>query len=199
MDNAANHPRRFFRFSLRALLLFVVAASLALAAMRYATSVWASGVVTVTVLMLLASVALAACSRGERRSYWVGFAICGGGYLLATTCLTSVFAPEFMVKLATSQSIVFLGEKFHPHSDYEQAEKAAAAANPYPYSGGYSSPPRRPLLPSQVLKDWNTFAEGGYEATAINFLLIGQCVWALIIAILGGTIARFAATRADPN
>jgi hypothetical protein len=195
MDHPSQHPQRFFRFSLRTLLLFVAAASLALAAMRSANYAWASGAVTVTVLMLLASIALAACSRGERRSYWIGFAICGGGYLLATTSLSNIFAPELMVKLATSQSVVFLGEKFHPHSDYEQAEKAAAAANPYP---AYSSPPRA-LLPSQVLKDWNTYAEGGYKATAINFLLIGQCLWAMVLAALGGTLARFAASRAPSS
>jgi hypothetical protein len=98
------------------------------------------------------------------------------------------------LKLATTQSIVFLRDRFHPHSDYEQFERAAAAANPY---GAYTATPPLPLLPSQILKNGDRYAEGGYEAMAINFLLIGQCLWALVLATLSGTLARFATSRGD--
>jgi len=59
--------------SLRAILLLFVASSLAAAAMRFATAAWASAIITVIVVTLLVSVALAVCSRGERRSSWIDF------------------------------------------------------------------------------------------------------------------------------
>ena len=69
--------RRWFQFSLRALLIFVVAACFAFAAMKNATYAWTTGVVTVTVLVLIASIALAFSSPIDRRPFWTGFAVCG--------------------------------------------------------------------------------------------------------------------------
>src|SRR5437868_8447080 len=117
MSGVLRDHQRFFHFSLRTLLLFVVAASLALAAMRYATSAWASGIVTLTVLLLIASVALAGCSGGVRRPFWVGFAICGIGYF-ALVMSPYPLAPEILETLGTSRSVVFLRDKFHPAEDY---------------------------------------------------------------------------------
>jgi hypothetical protein len=195
MDNPSQHPQRFFRFSLRTLLLFVVAASLALAAMRYANYAWASGVVTVTVLMLLASVTLAATCSGEVRLYWIGFAICGVGYLLFVTGFANILAPELVMRLATTQSVAFLRDQFHSPSDYQYTEVIP---------NGYSQmrqtvtpqPPKRPLLRSQVEKQLGNWADESYQTMAESFLLIGHCIWALIIAALGGALARFAARRA---
>ena len=100
-----------WQFSLRAILLLFVAVSLAAAAMRFATAAWASAVVTATVLTLLVSVALAASSRGERRSFWIGFAVCGAGYF---GFITTPIASEYVERLATTKAVIFLCERIHP-------------------------------------------------------------------------------------
>ena len=178
-------PKRRFQFRLRTLLLVVVAASLALAAMRYSTSAWTTGVVTVTVLLLIASIALAFCSRIDRRPFWIGFAACGWAYLVVIGS-TGFVAPEFALRLATTKSVEFLRDKFHPPEDFNEPQQ------------GFRFAPALPLLPSQVVKNtysYQTDTDKDYPAIAWNFLLIGHCLWALIIATLGGTLARFAAGR----
>jgi hypothetical protein len=203
MDNTSQHPRRFFRFSLRALLLSVAAMALALAAMRFANIAWASAVVTITILALLASMAVAAGRRGERRSFWIGFALCGSGYLAV---ITTSLDPELVLKLATTQSIAFLRDKFHPGSDFQSAPVIGGGAfqvlvQPPANSGALDEPDAPlPLLKSQERSYFDPGSAAlpfqyseDYKAMVENFLLIGHCIWALIIAFVGGTLARFAA------
>lgn len=183
---------RRWQFSLRAILLLFAAASLAAAAMRFATAAWASAVVTATVLTLLVSVALAISSRGERRSYWIGFAICGGGYLAGVTSITSFFAPEVVMRLATTRSVAFLRDEFHPPSSFK-----FTTGGPFSTAGPVAPEPPLPLLPSQKSKSYSyqSFTDDSYETIAWNFLLIGQCIWAMILAALGGMLVRLIAGR----
>jgi hypothetical protein len=136
-------PKRRFQFKLRTLLLVIVAASLASAAMKFATSGWAIATVSFTVLLLLFSVVLAA----YRRPFWVGFAICGIGYLMLTVM---PFMSELRSFLITSELVWFLQQKIHPEA------------------GAYSNIPE-------------------------HLRLIGDCLWTLILATLGGLLAQFAA------
>jgi hypothetical protein len=170
--------------------LFVVAASLALAAMRYATPAWASVIVTATIFTLFVSIALAVCSRGERRSFWIGFAICGTGYLAV---VTTPIAPEFVMRLATTRSVAFLRDEFHPPTDYQYT----SGGNGFPLTGPVAPEPPLPLLPSQISKEYSyqSFTDFAYETVAWNFLLIGQCIWALILATLGGSLVRLIVSR----
>jgi hypothetical protein len=197
MDNLPRPPQYFFRFSLRTLLLLVGAASLALAAMRSANYVWASGVVTVTVLAFLASVVLAVTYRAERRSYWIGFAICGIGYLLAVTGFASILAPEFVMRLATTQSLVFLRDQFHSPMEHQYIE--GGSGTPFPLRTVTPQPPQLPMLRSQVSKQLGNWADESYQTMAESFLLIGHSVWALIFGALGGMLARFATSRPPPS
>jgi hypothetical protein len=161
--NAGMYKLRHWQFSLRTILLFVVAASLALAAMRYATPAWASAIITATVFTLLLSTALAACTRGDRRSFWFGFAICGIGYFAVV--MTPV-APEIKEQLATTRAVTFLRDSFHPLEN-------VASNQGYP--------------PSPTTWEW--------DQMAVSFRLIGQCLWALILATLGGSLVRWIVLR----
>jgi hypothetical protein len=139
-----------FQFSLRSLLIGVFAFSFAVAAMRFASLGWAIATVSITVLLLLFSVVLAA----YRRPFWVGFAICGIGYLILTV---APFASELHGFLFTSQCMWLLQTLLHSPADYPAA--------------------------------------GAYGRMAEQFRLIGDCLWALLLASLGGMIAQFAAGR----
>ena len=174
--NAGMNAMRRFRFRLRTLLLFIVAASFALAAMRFATAAWASAIVTATVLTLLVSIALAVCTSGERRSFWIGFAICGNVYLLGVTESIKLLAPEIVVNLATTRAVAFLRESFHPQRSYMD---------------GQSPKPLLPLLPSQESSQttsdfYDRWSDGSYHVMAVNFDLIGQSIWALFSARSAG-------------
>ncbi|HKD38429.1 MAG TPA: hypothetical protein VKB78_16560 [Pirellulales bacterium] len=147
-DNVAMENYRRIQFSLRTLLISVVAVSFALAAMRSASLGWAIATVSVTVLLLLFSVVLAV----YRRPFWVGFAICGIGYLMLTVI---PFTSKLHAFLITSQSVWFSLTKLHPPSNYP--------------------------------------AGTDYGRVTEHFLLIGDCLWALILAAIGGLLARFAA------
>jgi hypothetical protein len=143
-------PRRRFQFRLRTLMIGVAAVAFGAAALRFATSGWARATVSSTILLLLFSIVLAAC----KRPFWVGFAICGIGYLLL---MVAPFAAELRNFLITRESVWFLLEKLHPVSDYPVGQT--------------------------------------YDAVCEHFLLIGDCLWALILAALGGALARFAADQ----
>ena len=135
--------RRRFQFSLRTLLVGVVAVSFAMAAMRFATLGWAIATVSVTVLLLLFSVVLTV----YRRPFWVGFAICGIGYLMLTV---APFMSELRSFLITSESVWFLQEKLHPTTD--------------PANGPYSSMPEQFRLIADSLWTLILAALGGMLA-----------------------------------
>jgi hypothetical protein len=107
-------PRRHFQFRLRTLMIAVTAAGLAMAALHFATSGWAIATVSVTVSLLLFSIVPAA----YRRPFWVGFAICGIGYLVL---MVASFASELRSYLITKQSVWFLQQMLHPVSNYPAA------------------------------------------------------------------------------
>ncbi len=180
----SKRQRRRFQFSLRGLLLFIAALSLTLGAMHYATAAWAVGAVNLTVLVLLVSAARSVGARDNRRSFWLGFAVCGSAYLVATMS----FAPEFVEQLGTSKVVAFLRDQFHPASQFPN------------YSPLVETPAA--LMPSQLginpgvsIPQWYSNYGEDYEAMTKNFVLIGQCVWALILGTLGGMLSQFAASR----
>jgi hypothetical protein len=157
-----------FQFSLRTILLFVVAASLALAAMRFATTAWASAVVTATMFMLFVSVALAVCSRGERRYFWIGFAICGTGYF--AVAMTPFQITEH---LATSKAVIFLRDKFHPYQ--------------------YLPPLKNPGDASERATRDNLWSD--HQERVANFRWIGESIWTWILGAIGGVLVRLIAGR----
>jgi hypothetical protein len=138
-------PRRRFQFRLRTLLIAVTAVSFGAAAIRFGTRGWVTGTVSVTVLLVLASVVLAA----YRRPFWLGFAVFSSGYLMLTVSPFEFSKLHYL--LFTSQSLQFLLEKLHDYG---------------PYNDG----------PNQ-------------------FLIMGECLWAIIIGFTGGMLAQFVAGR----
>jgi hypothetical protein len=132
---------------------------------------------------LLVSISLAICRSGERRSFWIGFAICGSVYLLGVTDSTKLLAPEIVVNLATTRAVTLLRESFHPQRSYPDGQGVWSLL---------------PLLPSQEPQQttssfYSQYQEGTYHLMAVNFLLIGQSIWALILGTFGGILVRLIA------
>lgn len=71
-----------FRVSIAGLLWLVAVSGLWLASLRYVSVVWTSLSATMTLAALLAAVLGAVVDRGERRAFWMGFALFGWVYLI---------------------------------------------------------------------------------------------------------------------
>src|SRR4051794_19449955 len=72
---------RRVRFSIAGLMAVVFIASLALAALRSGSEVWAGAMFLATCAVMALAVVGAACDEGAGRVWWLGFALCGWGYL----------------------------------------------------------------------------------------------------------------------
>jgi hypothetical protein len=189
-DNVAMEdtpPKRRFQFKLRTLLLAIVAVSLALAAMRFASAAWVSGAVSATVGVFISAIAIGIGSSGVRGAFWIAFAACGGAYLIVTMS----FNQEFVEQLVTSKVVALARDAFHPPSDYSH--------------GGLPDETPPALMSRQAggtlgveAAPWLNIGPD-YAVMNTNFVLIGQCIWSLILAMLGGMLARFAAVSRAPD
>src|SRR5579864_1038142 len=73
-----------FRFSIATLLGVVCFAAVEVASMRAASDLWDSILFSATLALLLISTLLAVHRRDRRRAFWVGFALFGSAYLVAS-------------------------------------------------------------------------------------------------------------------
>ncbi len=98
------------RLTVAALVGLVALCAATFAALRTSSPYWASAMVSLTVVVLLGSVA--ASLRGRHRAFWSGFAIFGWGYFLLT--FTSPFRDVVRPHLLTSVAIVESYRYLHP-------------------------------------------------------------------------------------
>lgn len=128
-----------FRFSLRTLLLAVVAVSVGTAAMVSAAPWWESAVMTITGTLLTAAILLAGFRTGSSRAFWTGFAVCGCSYLLML--IVQIDNQRVANQLLPGKLLNMLANVMHPMSIYP----AMLAAPTATYTPSYSAP--APNLP----------------------------------------------------
>src|SRR3954464_9897141 len=93
------------RFTIASLLGLVVFVAVSFAALREASDNWDSGVLAVTLILLLVSVLLAIHRTAARRSYWLGFALFGWAYLVASQ------VPPIESRLPTTKGLALIDSK----------------------------------------------------------------------------------------
>jgi hypothetical protein len=96
---------RRFRFTIANLIVAVLFAAVAFAALREADDLWDSAVFTATLGLLAASVLLAVHRAGRSRAFWVGFALAGSAYLIAS------MIPSVESRLLTTRALTFVDSK----------------------------------------------------------------------------------------
>jgi hypothetical protein len=96
---------RKLRFNIASLLLVVLVAGVGFAALRESNEIWASGVFTITLGVLLISIVLATHRREKRRAFWLGFAVFGAGYLALS------LIPSIESRLLTRKALDYLDSK----------------------------------------------------------------------------------------
>lgn len=172
------------RFSLSALLTVVFLVALGCAALLYPNEIWRRVLVTLALASLLFTTVLVVVRRDRPPVFAVGFAITGWIYLLL------VFNSVVSIQdhLLTTQSIHWLRSMMHEEDPNAIASYVLLNSGPWQQfafnNGGtptlYSS--LAPML-------------GSPPSIDPNFGVIGQSLWTLILACLGGFVACLACRR----
>jgi hypothetical protein len=92
---------RRIRFTIGSLLGVVVFVAVTFAALREATDLWDSGVFTATLGLLMVSVLMAVHRNERKRAFWLGFALFGWSYLIAS------LVPPVESRLLTTKGLAY--------------------------------------------------------------------------------------------
>jgi hypothetical protein len=193
---------RRFRFSIATLLGIVLFISVALAALRDSTDTWDSGILGLTSLCLLTAVLLAVHRTDRRRAYWLGFALFGWAYLVAS------LIPALESRLPTTRALAYIGAarpvaipQGVAVADFDSDGQmdlyfGNASAPSVVYLNNGDGTFRQPTsttaapggnpTPNAVL--WNRLM--GTGGSPENFVRVGHSLLALVYAFLGGSLSR---------
>ncbi|HEY2882243.1 MAG TPA: hypothetical protein VGJ15_07405 [Pirellulales bacterium] len=194
------------RFTLPKLFAAILLVALACGGLMARTRWWADGIVSLTVLLFLAAALLAIAGSGQTRVFRGSFAAIGLCYLLLVTC--QEFA-TLRATLVTSRSLAVVAKAMQIPQQSNSAGSAlyygsnpaignsgtitltapATISAPSGYYGGTS------LSASQItIGTPSDYTDGIIDNAILHpndsnplavFILIGQCVWSWIIALLG--------------
>ncbi len=172
---------RSIRFSIAGLMGAVLVAAIGLAALRNASETWAGVMLLLTCGVLALAVVGVVCRAGSERAWWLGFALFGWGYLaLAFWSWHDASAP----KLPTLAWLEMLSTKVGL-----TPEGFGQGSGMGGMGGGMRSVPILALCASR----------GGFGGAAVpaagaatdgSYAQIGHCLWALLLAIVGGFLAK---------
>jgi hypothetical protein len=154
------------RFSIAGLMGVVLVAAIGLAALRNPTELWDGVMFLLTCGVLMLSVVGVVCRGGAERAWWLGFALFGWGYLtLAFSC-----PHELLPRLLST----VLLQHVTPRMDEPGMMRG----------GGFRSVP--------LLLQFGAIGGGfgGGPNVGLSPWRIGHCLWTLMAAVLGGTLAR---------
>jgi hypothetical protein len=178
------------KFTIGTLLIVVLFLGLCFAALKQASDTWDGGILGVTIGLLLVSILLAVHRVGEKRAYWLGFALFGATYLGLT------FVPAVESRLSTTQALKFLdskipgrpimitGEPWGSTSNTTQVIVNTTAIN-----GNVLSGPNQ----GQTVALWNVAPgpmAGTWAGTSENFIRIGHSLVSWLAAWAGGLVSR---------
>src|SRR5262245_44875802 len=94
------------RFSIASLLILVLFVAISFAGLRAADDAWDSGILAATLMILLIAVLLAVHRTGERRAFWLGFALFGWAYLIAS------LVPPLEARIPSTRGLTYVGSRF---------------------------------------------------------------------------------------
>jgi hypothetical protein len=195
----------------------VVFVAVACAALRYASELWASAVLTATIGMLLAGVLGMVLRRGPARAFWFGFTVFGSAYLilaLAPWCSANV-RPQ----LLTSKVLAYVHPKLQmaPSPLLNYGPRIMPGQHLAVISDGESVSlhvEQLPTLDSGMINsvafspDGKLLVSGAADNTVRlwnvgitqlptweHFEQVGHSLFALLVALVGGLLARYVFAR----
>jgi hypothetical protein len=173
-----------FRITIARLIAAIGFIGLGLAALRFATELWASLVFTSTLLVLALAATYAAQRRGPRRAFWSAFVAFGVGYMVLAFgpwCETAI-----RPRLLTTKVLDALYPLVTPGPEGTEALWDYATAR----RGTRFSPDGRILHvwnPDPSVRIW-WWPDATRQA---RFQTIGHSLFALLPAVIGGTASRY--------
>ena len=188
---------RRFRFTIGGLILVVLALGVAFAALRQHSDAWDSALLGLDLLVLLTSILLSVHRRAEKKAFWIGFALFGWTYLVAS------LVPPIADRLPTTKALVALGSRIAgpettwvddliltnirsfdlqaPTTKPVSSPVQAARGDVQVYNGPATSTPASFLYKRLVA---TPIGDDG------RFVRIGHSLLALVIAFLGAILSR---------
>jgi WD40 repeat protein len=193
---------RRFRFRIGSLLILIIFLGVGFAALREATDLWDSIVLSVTIGALLVSLLLAIHREDERRAFWIAFALFGWVYL----GLTAI--PSIESRLLTNKALAYLDAQLPGRPVLLSAQTWVKTGNSTQPVTKVTFSTNGDVLASSVssgnMRIWSMGAGRllwSANGSAENFVRIGHSLFALILAWLGGSLSRrldLRSRRADP-
>jgi hypothetical protein len=199
---------RRIRFTIGRLLVLVVGLAVAFAALRGATEIWDSGVFTATLGLLTASVLWAIHRSDRKRAFWLGFALFGWSYLIAS------LLPPVGPRLLTTKALAYLDSKVprttpmgvafaDSDSDGQMDLFVANDSAPNALYRNQGDGTFRVVTPVQAANlstssggviVWNSSSSwkllAGSGGTTESFVRTGHSILTLVVAVLGGVLSR---------
>ncbi|MFI5461519.1 MAG: hypothetical protein ACHRXM_39505 [Isosphaerales bacterium] len=177
------------RFTIASLLIVVLFLAVGFAALREASELWASGIFTLTLGVLLVSILLAVHRDSTRRAFWIGFALFGWGYLGPS------LVPSIESRLITTKALAYLDSKVPGRSPavftIQFTTSAAGGVNKQIQAVAFA--PTLTTVNQGTVRLWDS-ATGkllqGWGGTTENFVKIGHSLFALLAGWLGGLLSR---------
>jgi FG-GAP-like repeat len=200
---------RHFRFHIGTLVILVLVIGVSFTALRESNDFWDSFIFTLTLGILLISFLLAIHRTETRRSFWVGFSLFGGAFLVVS------LVPSIESRMTTTKALAYIDSKVLRPSpaglvyfDYDNDGKmdlyvANSQSNVLYLNKGNGTFPDvtadAGLNPAgnQVMGNGRlslNISAGqwlrGSVGSSENFIRIGHSLFALIAALLGGWLSR---------
>jgi hypothetical protein len=180
-----------FRFSIASLLGVVLVIAVALAALRASTDAWDSGVLGLILLILLTATLLVVHRTNPRRAYWLGFALFGWAYLVAS------FVPPVGSRLPTTQGLGYLASRLPGRESASAVLYRLLVPEDPVLSRVFSGSPQPVVadLAKAGMPDCDDIlmftraALPGASGTTENFVRIGHSLLALVVALIGGRLS----------
>lgn len=172
------------RFSLTTLFVVVLFAAIGCAAFVNANDLWRQTIVTATVAALVIATLAAVVRQSQSRVFALGFAVTGWIYLVL------VFVSAFGLRddLLTDKAVTGLFATIHGEQASQQQSVRTVA---FPPVG------TRVAAGETIMKLWDVSTgqavsanAGGQKVELKNFADIGHSLWVIIVACLGGVVAR---------
>jgi hypothetical protein len=187
------------RLTILSLMGFILAVGVAIAALRNADDNWAGAMILSTPLLLGVALIGALCGEERSRARRLGFAILGGGYFaLAFLGLSDADR----ARLPTARLLQAIHERVAPQvTGGYTVTYVVTSAPPGSGQGTFMAPPPNPasinVVPGPAPSGsiivtpgrWKSFLPGAANLEA--FRIVGHCLFALLVGLLGAAIAQW--------
>jgi hypothetical protein len=179
---------RLPRYTIRSLLGVVLFVAIAAAALRASTDAWDGCLLGLTSLILPTAILLAVHRSDRRRAFWLGFALFGWTYLIAS------LIPPIGSRLPTTMGLAFIDSKIPGRETTTSAILTYGAPNPaQTIAVSARDYTLVSLSQGNAYRVWDTTTGkllAGPGGTTENFIRIGHSLLALLLAFLGGHLSR---------